>query len=344
LLTAAGGKILPTSINVNGTISGNWISSNLSITQTKPVIYQSTGAQFLDFTPSGSTTDYTFGYSVAINNLASVLGVFQSPLDNSSYFFVRSVAGVVVPFTSPYVTNITAVNGLNNGGTVLSTVTDPTTGFLSGRLLEPVAIPAYPATLPAGTPLYTAQDLGSATGYNTYTVAALNDNQQVIGTLYPSAVTDPGQAFLWSGGTFTTLAALAPGQPSRALCINQAGVIGGGATDANNNEQPVLWQAGKVTTLPLLTNATDATQNATHGFVVAVNDGGDAVGIVIGNVLGRVAVYWHAGTVVPLGQLTDSTLGVTFSDVYGINNSGTILAFGRNTQLGTAGYYVLTHR
>jgi probable HAF family extracellular repeat protein len=125
-----------------------------------------------------------------------------------------------------------------------------------------VATPAL-----AAVAAYTAVDLGTLDGSNSYT-SAINPAGQVVG--YSDAA-GGGHAFLWSKGVMTDLGTLG-GISSRAFGIDSAGRVVGGAATAGSqgNTHAFLWTKGRMQDL--------GTLGGTFSEADAFNPSGQIVG------------------------------------------------------------------
>ena len=134
-------------------------------------------------------------------------------------------------------------------------------------------------------------DLGTLPGDDYAEATAVDNHGDVVG--YSSTDTFPNtpQAFVWHNGAMTDLGP--SGESSMADYINDNGQIVGTVTDAAGNASAVVWQNGKMTTLPGLGGSyTDPT---------GLNDRGEVVGYA-GTASGQSeAVAWINGKVVDLG-------------------------------------------
>lgn len=156
-------------------------------------------------------------------------------------------------------------------------------------------------------------DLGNGVGPSSQALA-VNDDGQIVGggnlTGVPRALSwqYDEEAGSWAADTLDT---------GIAYCVNNRGQVGG----HNAATQPVIWQAQSdgYVPVPLPMGGTRST-----GIVYGLNNAGDAVGELDGH-----AVMWRDGQVI---DLNDDIQGVTsclvLKGAWGINEAGTILAWG----------------
>ncbi len=111
-------------------------------------------------------------------------------------------------------------------------------------------------------------DLGTLGG-QTSRAYAINDHGQVVGT--SQVANGDSHAFVWQRGVMTDLGGIS------AWGINERGDIVGIAVASGN--RPVLWQGGRMTTLPM-------PAGAISGGAVDINERGQAL------------VFWNDGTTI----------------------------------------------
>ena len=169
-------------------------------------------------------------------------------------------------------------------------------------------------------------NLGVLPGYGRADIAALNDADVAVGTMYNN--TGGSTAFKWKNGVLTDLGALARGTRSAATAVNArgqvAGYVGSGAVD---DSEPVIWHRHTVTPL-------GGRWGVFRGRAWGINDRGDVVGsgyFVDGS--GSGPFVWSRGRfrfLNPYFVLSD------------INERRTVV--GRDTELGTTAQGVVVPR
>lgn len=288
------------------------------------------------FDASGNFTQIT-GQAVAINASGEVLGFVQNAgaLPGTGTPFVTSGAQTTLLSEAVFNNvnqNIAALIALNDRGDILAQTTIPATpttpARIGARLLRK-----------SSTFRYEPVNLPQPDGRN-LTVTALNALGTVVGHTVVPERSGLEAAFSFQNGNLTVLPALSPGGITFANSVNNAGVVGGSARDANAIEQPVLWTGATAapTLLPL-------PAGATGGVVRSVNDDRLAVGVALGSDASRIPMVWQNGVGVELNRLLPTSDNVTLTDATRVLNGGRILAFGRQTVTGQppfAGYFLLT--
>ncbi|HWG27715.1 hypothetical protein [Actinospica sp.] len=169
----------------------------------------------------------------------------------------------------------------------------------------------------------TITDLGELPGADYADATAVDNHGDVVG--YSSTDTFPNtpQAFVWHNGTMTDLGP--SGESSIASYINDHGRIVGTVTSSAGNASAVMWQNGKMTTLPGL--------GGTYTDPTGLNQKGEVIGYAGTASGGSEAVAWINGKVVDLGP------GVPLA----VNDSGQVLV-NAETPSGSAIYaYVWDH-
>jgi probable HAF family extracellular repeat protein len=150
--------------------------------------------------------------------------------------------------------------------------------------------------------------LGLLPGYDYGDVAAINDTDVVVGTMYDSR--GNSTAFRWADGVLTDLGALTGTTGSQATAINARGEIAGHVNLPA--PEPVVWERNTVTPLA-------GSWGAFHGIAVGNNNRGQ--------VIGSGFVWWRGAF---------ASLNPTFfaSDV---NERGTAVGFYSNNDGGMEG-------
>lgn len=167
------------------------------------------------------------------------------------------------------------------------------------------------------------QDLGAGSSSRAWDV---NDAGQVVGIGYRDGTP---RAFLVENGVVSDLGDFG-GDSTSALAINQAGVIVGGADDANNVSHAFLYRDGAMIDLgTLYPNCTTA--------ATALNDTGMVVGVGTYASTSDTAFVWRNGVMMDLNALLDPASGWHIDDARGINDIGQIAAHGCNAGLGVCG-------
>jgi probable HAF family extracellular repeat protein len=200
--------------------------------------------------------------------------------------------------------------GINNNGDVAGT---------AYSIIEHNAT-GYPCIWISGVPQYLDLTNGGAPGGATN----INDARQVVGG-------EP--ALLWDFGKPATLLV---GGFSRALAINQAGVIvgSGPSPTSSQSDRAWVWNAGNVTFLDTL--------GGTQGSAKGVNRAGVVVGnSFVANDRGIHGFVSEGTTVYDLNSLLVDSGGVVINDAVAINEAGQIAANG-TTADGQAHAFLLT--
>jgi probable HAF family extracellular repeat protein len=137
-------------------------------------------------------------------------------------------------------------------------------------------------------------DLGTLPGGGISFAYGINDDGDVVGENRSSTTT---HAFLWHDGWMTDLGTLPGGTVSGARAINNHGDIVGFSGTATGVQVPVRWHNGRITDL--------GTLDGTQGAAFAVNDHGEAAGMVVVPTPGTPGVLhaalWRHGQGVDLG-------------------------------------------
>lgn len=157
-----------------------------------------------------------------------------------------------------------------------------------------------------------ATSLGLPAGITEVTCTGIDNSDQIIGQYKDSQ--GAVHSFLWDAGVLTDLGGFA------ATAINNSGEI----TGATAQFQPAVWIAGKVTVLPMPNPAIYGTEFAIPN---AINDSGEIVGDVV-TTKASFPALWRNGKLYNLTDApsTSKSSPLTLYDVYGIDNSGRILA------------------
>jgi probable HAF family extracellular repeat protein len=188
--------------------------------------------------------------------------------------------------------------GINNSGAVVGYANDASGNAQPFIYSNGVMTNIAPAGVPGGE------------------ATAISDNGQITGyTIVAGGVIE--QAFLYSGGTFTTIPVPSGYNNSRGYAINNGGQVGGN----------VSANSGAYTASIFSNGSTQKIQN-NSAAVYGINAAGEAVGNLLIPVQGTVPTA-HAFTYLN-GTLTDlgAQLGGPYafgSDATGINNSGQII-------------------
>ncbi|MCH7701316.1 MAG: hypothetical protein IID37_06480, partial [Planctomycetes bacterium] len=145
----------------------------------------------------------------------------------------------------------------------------------------------------------------------------INNFSQVVGTT--STATNCGEAFIWSGGTFTNLLGFLSGDvESGAYDLNDASPVQvvGRSIDAFGKRQAMIWDS--VNGMVALTSLSGYDESD----AVAVNDLGDVVGICYDNVNGvNMATTWLTSNGMAPQALGYVNTGDYISQCWDINNS-----------------------
>jgi probable HAF family extracellular repeat protein len=170
-----------------------------------------------------------------------------------------------------------------------------------------------------GATSYLYQDLNpqSPPPGATYQFAAMNDAQQIVGSIYQfTGGNFVAQAFLWDPNKgYTLLKSLASNTNSQAFSINKLGQIVGSSVNAHGYNHACLWTDPAQAPIEL-GSADDTNSSGATG----INDAGLMVGIYSNP---EQAYKWTGpmqGT--PLGSLGGSTSGAA-----GVNNAGQIVGY-----------------
>jgi probable HAF family extracellular repeat protein len=192
---------------------------------------------------------------------------------------------------------------INDAGQVVGFAEDFT-------VIDPVERPALWRGPGAGT------DLGVNPGQNHAARAnGINNHGAIVG-----ATTAPAEtAWLLQNGTVTTLPSLPGDGATRAIAINDNGLIVGDALDAAAHQSAVTWQNGRITALGALPGG-DFSQ------AFAVNFAGQIVGMANVTAGGRFApqhaVLFDHGSVIDLNV---PAAGTNSAQANAINNHGAIV-------------------
>ena len=135
--------------------------------------------------------------------------------------------------------------------------------------------------------------------------AAINDKGTIVGF-------GGGHALLWKDGKVSTL----KGDKATAEALSPGGVMGGAMAGA-----PVVWQSPDAAPIAL------AVPEGLYGKVMAINDRGQAVGIVH-NKKEAWPAYWKNGKFRPIKTLIPA--GSTFTELFprSVNNKGQLIGVG----------------
>jgi uncharacterized membrane protein len=141
----------------------------------------------------------------------------------------------------------------------------------------------------------------------------VNDSDVIVGAY--GQTDDPAatqHAFTWHNGTLTILPPLPGGGGTYARRINEHGEIAGDAFTAGGHDHPVLWDRHGIHDLGLPPGYTD-------GFLLAINDNGDAGGAMSSGPDGNlVAFTWHDGRFRILPTLGGPVAQVNVLDDHGV--------------------------
>jgi probable HAF family extracellular repeat protein len=216
--------------------------------------------------------------------------------------------------------------GINDAGQVVGWSTTPGNPFTN---VPTIWNGVTPTQLPS---------LGTLEGQ----ASAINNNGQAtgysnIGTLSDASI----RAMLWQGNSVTDLGTLNGSNNSIGRSINDAGqVVGSSTVGPTGSDHAFLWSNGVMIDLGTL-GGVDAFSSASD-----INHSGQIVG---GSTFTPddegVAVIWDNGQICDLNSFLDASLvqeGWVLAGANAINDSGQILAFMVNTQLGGGRNALLT--
>jgi probable HAF family extracellular repeat protein len=158
------------------------------------------------------------------------------------------------------------------------------------------------------------QDMGGMAGFSSTDPRDINDLGQIVGTSI-NVTNFNRTAFLWQGGNFTNLGALAAGAASGAMAINNTGTIVG----TSNGGFPVRWVNGAIQSLPVPAGVIQPTP-------VDVNDAGDIIGWGTSSAPGVLyaSAFWRNGQPI----LLPAWPGATQTLARSINNNAEIVGEG----------------
>jgi hypothetical protein len=206
-----------------------------------------------------------------------------------------------------------------------------------------------------GATVNTATELGNlgtdANGVANSKAFAINTSGTIVGYAekYVSGANDGWRAVRWnsSGTTATELGNLGTTTTGlaydQALAVNDAGTIVGSADMYVGGQfrgtHAAMWSATGTTATELGNIGTDLT-GVSYSQADAVNAAGTAVGFankyVSGNIRGKRAVRWNAGSTIAteLGNLGTDANGVTQSESFSLNGIGAAVGYANmfNTQ------------
>ena len=155
-----------------------------------------------------------------------------------------------------------------------------------------------------------ASNLASLGGADSVALA-INDSGQIVG--HSNLANGQSNATLWNNGTASNLGTLG-GSNSSALSINNSGQIVGWSYTSYGSYNATLWSGGAITDLGAQLGNSKAS---------AINNSGQIVGW-SANADGARAKLWDNGVVTGLDMLASSS-GGSYSNAYGINDSGKIV-------------------
>jgi probable HAF family extracellular repeat protein len=197
----------------------------------------------------------------------------------------------------------------NDGGSYVVVITSPWYNALTSSV----------AKLTLVLPPYYATDLGTFGGGFSY-AEGINNSGQVVGTSLTAG--NDYHAFLYSGGTMSDLGTLG-GDHSVAFGVNNSGQVVGYAWTAADYDNSFLYSGGSMSDLDF--------NNSAENIAYGINDSSQVVGngpfydcSLFGgcNYIGQFAYLDTGGNFVDLG-----TLGGTYSQAQGINNSGQVVGY-----------------
>jgi probable HAF family extracellular repeat protein len=163
-------------------------------------------------------------------------------------------------------------------------------------------------------------DLGVLEGYSCSEAHDINDNGQVVGSLYTPTYSAQ-HACVWSNGTVTDIGTLPGFSISTGSGINSSGQVTGFACDGSNF-RAFLYSGKTMTNLGTLSGYTSS-------FGRAINANGDVVGDVVNaDFTVNHAMIYSNGTMTDLNTLIHSPANWTLTVAYDINDSGQIVGAG----------------
>lgn len=295
-LGTLGGSISAGSeINNNGVVVG---TSQTISGENHAFLYD--GTSMLDL----GTLD-RWSLATGLNSSGDSVGSYLKSVGSSSYLRAFIHDGVIMTDLGTLGSNYSEAAGINDSGQVVGTSASNTSGAR--------------AFLYDGLSMI---DLGTLGGVSSQG-HAINNSGHVVGTSWTS--TGLSRAFLHDGTTMLDLGSLSGDDGwSGARGINNNGHIVGHSSNSVNDLLHAFIHDG-TTMIDLGTLIGDEYYSVAYG----INDSGQVVGEFRPASLSSLSAFYYDGSeMYDLNTLIDPSLGWTFKDARGINDSGQITGFG----------------